>query len=181
MEVQIKKITDIDDAYDAIKSTTKTGIDPKATLTDIYGWGHSITRTQKFIIKLIDIPTCVSVHLVRHHVGIAHFVTSNRPDRGGDADANRYSPVNHTLDLNAESIINIARARLCFKASKETREVFWKIKKEMQSVDWELANYMLPNCFYQGMVCREPKPCGVYPVVKWKNYMKTLPVIRSVD
>lgn len=177
-QISITKITDINAAHKAIRSTIgKEGL-LKATLFDIYSWEHSITRTQVFWVEMKDVPTFVSVHLVRHKIGVEHFVYSNRIDRGGKGNENRYTPVTHSMLINAEALIKIARARLCFKASKETRQIVFGIREKMKTIDEALYHHMLPNCFHQGLICKEPKPCGQYPVTKWKNAILLLPKVK---
>lgn len=163
MRVEIKKHTDLEEARACIESTMAAEFVSESNLHDIYRWEHSITRSQIFSIQLIDVPTFVSVHLVRHVTTIP-FVRSHRTDRGGTGTEDRYTPVSHRFIANAESILHIARRRLCYKASKETREVVLEIKRKLLKVDPDLAYYMVPNCVYRGGYCPEPKPCGNYAV-----------------
>ena len=170
MEITVNKITSIDDAYLAIESTMHSGFKAKCNLDQLYMWEHSPSRTQMFWVHMTDIPTKVSVHLVRHAaVGQQHYVMSNRPDRGGEGDdvINRNSPVNHRMLLNAQHLIDMSRKRLCFKASTETREVMIRIKNEILKVDPDLYYYLVPNCVYRGGFCSEPRPCGNYKVEKY--------------
>lgn len=170
MEIQVNKITTIDDAHLAIESTMGTGFEAKCPLSDLYRWEHSPSRTQMFWINMIDIPTFVSVHLVRHAaVGQQHYVKSNRTDRGGEGNEviNRLSPVNHRMLLNAQHLIDMSRKRLCFKASEETRSVMLLIREAMYGVDPDLGVYMVPNCVYRGGYCSEPKSCGNYKVNRY--------------
>ena len=118
-------------------------------------------------IQLIDIPTFVSVHLVRH-VTTVPFVRSKRIDRDGDGTEDRYTPVNHRILCNAEAILNMAKKRLCYQASPETREVMLMIKAELETVDPDLAYHMVPNCVFRGGICSEPKPCGNYQVERFE-------------
>ena len=164
MLVEIIKHTGIADARRAIEFTTGGRFTAKATLSSVYGWNHSITRTQMFSVMMYRIPTFVSVHFSRHKVGVEHFVQSNRPDRGGDALADRVSPVNHLMFCNAEAIINMSHRRLCYQASTETRFVMEQIKSEMLIADPELVSFLVPMCQYRGGICSEPKPCGEYKV-----------------
>jgi len=139
--------------------------DSKATLDSIYDCEHSPIRTQMFWIEMKNIPSFVSVHLVRHKFGVEHFVKSLREDRCGKGNEveTRNSPVNHGMLINAQALINMARKRLCSKASKETRAVMTMIKEKVQEVDPVLAKYLVPECIYRGGVCHEPKSCGVCP------------------
>lgn len=165
-KIEIKKHTDLEEARKCIESTMDAEFISKSTLKQIYHWEHSITRSQIFSIQLINIPTFVSVHLVRH-VTTVPYVRSKRIDRDGDGTENRYTPVNHRIICNAEAILNIARKRLCYKASPETREVVLKLREEMIKVDPDLAYYMVPNCVYRGGICPEPKPCGKYKIKRF--------------
>jgi hypothetical protein len=167
MKVLIKKHTSIDEAHACIRSTMADETILKSTLMDIYRWEHSITRSQIFSVQLIDVPTFVSVHLVRH-VTTTPFVRSNRIDRGGNGKEDRYTPVNHRFLANAESIMHMARRRLCYQASHETREVMKEIRRMILKVDPALAYYMVPNCVYRGGYCPEPNPCGKYKVKRYE-------------
>lgn len=119
---------------------------------------HSPIRTQMFWIEMYDMPTFVSVHLVRHKIGVEHFVRSNREDRGGNIEANRYTPINHAMLINAQALITMSRKRLCKKASEETRGVFQEIKDKIGGIDIDLYNCMVPECQYRGR-CTELKSC----------------------
>lgn len=105
----------------------------------------------------------MAVHLIRHHIGIEKFVSTQRPDRT-DATINRDSLsqgelVNVNLVLNAQAWINISRKRLCFCASKETREVWSLALDELEKIDPELRVVCVKECLYRGF-CPETKPCG---------------------
>lgn len=75
-------------------------------------------------------------------------------------NADRYTPVNLGLLLNAQSLINIAKERLCSDASPETHEIFNHIKAEITKVDPDLAPFLVPRCLYRGGICNSLKPCG---------------------
>ena len=61
--------------------------------------------------KWTDIPYWVSVHLVRHKVGIEHFVSTQRSDRTGVCrdELPQNAPVVHECIANLESIMFISR------------------------------------------------------------------------
>lgn len=121
---------------------------------------HSPIRCLMFRVDMIGIPSFVSVHFVRHKFGVEHFVSSNRIDRnGGRDDITRWSPVNHSMVVNAQELMFMSRRRLCMKASKETRWVMKAIVKELERVDGILAEYMVPSCVYLGR-CPETAVCG---------------------
>ena len=161
MRIHIEKITNVDLMRRACKFTTHGQIDSMMSLDKIYRCEHSPMRTQLFWIEMMGIPSFVSTHLVRHHVGIeGHFVQTMRDDRGAETVADRNTPVSHAMLINAQALINMARKRLCHKAHAETRLVFEHIKDHMKVVDPDLARYMVPECVYRGDVCHELRPCG---------------------
>jgi len=159
MNIVIKKLTDEKIMQRACEMTMNGNKISKTTLEKIYDCEHSPIRTQIFWIEMIGIPTFVSVHLVRHNIGVTHFVKSNREDLGGDGVANRLTPVNHGMFINAQELINMARKRLCLKTHKDTRKVMQMIKKEIEIVDPALAKFMVPECEYR-QSCHELKPCN---------------------
>lgn len=165
MRVVVEKLTTLELARRACASTT--GKDSSTiTLARLYQCEHSPMRTQLFWIEMQDIPTFVSVHFVRHKVGVEHYVKSNREDRNGDAQASRWTPVTHCMLANAQAIVNMARKRLCHQASKQTLHVMAMIRYEMRTVDPDLSEFMMPECLYRGNVCHELKPCGKQPGVE---------------
>jgi len=155
--VTAEKLTDAGLLRRACEMTMRGG-KSNASLQDIYRCEHSPIRTQMFWVEMVGIPTFVSVHLVRHKIGVEHFVMSNRDDRGGRTDVGRYSPVNHGMLVNAQALINMARSRLCFKAHQEAVWVMTMIKAAIADVDVDLAGYMVRNCEYRGR-CVENVPC----------------------
>ena len=161
------KYTDLALARKAIEKTSRDVAESKATLDMLYRWEHSPMRTQMFWIDMDDIPTFCSVHTVRHKIWVEHFVTSNRPDRGGSDNVDRNTPVNHGMWCNAETLISMARKRLCYQASQETRQIMLEIKEAVRTVDPALAYFLVPNCVYRGGLCVEPKPCGNYRVRRY--------------
>jgi hypothetical protein len=124
---------------------------------------HSPIRTQLFWIEMLDIPTFVSVHFVRHKIGVEHFCKSNREDRPGyTGDSGRNHPMNHAMLINAQALINMARKRLCGKAHAKTRTVMGMIAAQVGMEDYELMSAMVPECQYRGR-CLEMKPCKEQP------------------
>lgn len=135
------------------------------TSEKIYRCEHSPMRALIFSVEMIDIPTFVSVHLVRHTQGISHFVKSNRDDRGG-VDADRNTPINHLMILNSQALINMARKRLCYQAHEKTVEVMQMIKEAVEQIEPELSKRMVAECIYRGGYCHELKMCGKMPGIK---------------
>lgn len=162
MKVTVEKLTDITLINKACSFTAGFNVDVKSPYR-MYKAEHSPIRTQMYWVEMYDIPTFVSVHLVRHKVGVEHFVKSNRHDRGGDEEATRLTPVNHAMLINAQSLINMARKRMCSKASYETRDVFNEIVNALKTVDYDLAMCLMPDCMYRGNLCYEFQSCGRCP------------------
>lgn len=75
---------------------------------------HSPIRTLRFNF-LLTIKSWISVHFVRHKIGVEHFVTTQRDDRTGVSrdDKPQAALVNHCMDANAQALIAISRKRLC--------------------------------------------------------------------
>ena len=127
---------------------------------------HSPIRVVTYRITMRDIPYWVSVHLVRHKVGVEHFVSTQRTDRTGTPREKlpQDNPVTHTMVLNAQAILNISHRRLCACASKETREVWRKVVSAVKMIDPLLASLCRPMCEYRGGKCHEHlAPCGRCP------------------
>lgn len=160
-EVKVTKITGADLMRLACSYTISA--ESEMTLDKIYQCEHSPMRTQMFVVEMKDIPTFVSVHFVRHKHGVEHFVKSNREDRASHTgDSGRWHPVNHMMLCNAQSLVNMARKRLCRKASNETTAIMQAIVNAVRSVgDFALAERMVPECEYR-RGCREIKTCGLY-------------------
>lgn len=76
-------------------------------------------------------------------------------------NCDRYTPVNLGLCINAQSLIDIAKLRLCTGcASKETVIVFKAIKNQITKIDPELAAMMVRKCVYRNGLCGEMRCCG---------------------
>lgn len=92
---------------------------------------------------------------------IAHIIQ----DCAGEIDwlaenADRNTRVNLSLLVNAQSLIDMAKLRLCACAHVETRAVFNKIKQEIAKIDPSLASMMVRKCVYRGGLCGEMRCCG---------------------
>ncbi len=130
---------------------------------------HSPIRKMKFSWRWKDLPYWVSVHIVRHKIGIEHFVKTQRSDRTG-IDRNELpqgAPVSHECEADAQALINISRKRLCSCASKETREAWQLVKDEVAKVEPELASCMVKECVYRGF-CPEMFGCGFEKTEQFK-------------
>jgi hypothetical protein len=138
---------------------------------------HSPIRQLFFKWKWYDLMYWVSVHFVRHKIGIEHWVRTQRTDR---TDINRNDLpqsnfVEHECEANAQSIINISRKRLCSAASPETRQAWKAVLESIRETDPELYNACVPECIYRGY-CYEYKTCGYF---KTEEYKKRLEAYRK--
>lgn len=139
---------------------------------------HSPIRAQKITIHLKGILSYVSTHLVRHKIGVEHFVHTARPDRGGKPreEQLKVDPVNHVMIANLQAIISMSRKRLCKKSEEETRQAWQSVVDDFWQIEPELASVCVPECVYRGF-CPEMKSCGF---CKTEEYKKQLEEYRSV-
>lgn len=138
---------------------------------------HSPIRQLYIKCKWHELKSWVSVHFVRHNIGVNHWIRTQRSDRTNvDRDQLPQSNfVEHEIEANAQAIINISRKRLCNCASKETREAWIAFLEEVKKVQPELSDVCVPDCIYRGW-CYEFKSCGYHKTSdyqdKLKNYRK---------
>lgn len=118
---------------------------------------HSPIRQYIIRWKWENIPSWVSVHLVRHKIGIEHFVRSQRKKYERDQEP-QGSPVEHECIANAQALINISRKRLCSKAAPETRSAWFDLIEAVKEHDKVLYSVLVPECVYRGF-CPEQRPC----------------------
>ena len=101
-------------------------------------WKRKMLLAEHSPIRLVEydgiwdfIKMWVTTHLVRHHVGVEKFVSTQRTDRNPDLmDLDRDEipqGLENTMMIsaNAQGLINMSRKRLCSCASTETRQA-WK-------------------------------------------------------
>ena len=124
---------------------------------------HSPIRTLMFTIEM-TIPYYVSNHFVRHKFGVEHYVQSQRNDRQSSYDrdlAPQSAMVTHTMDINAEALMNMAHRRLCNQADVTTRYVMAKVCQEIIMLNPEFKDHLVPMCEFMHE-CPEIYPCGKY-------------------
>lgn len=122
---------------------------------------HSPIRELWFGIKM-EIPYWVSVHFVRHHIGVNHYVQTQRNDRQGKYDRNEAPQgqmVSHIMSVNAQELIFMAHKRLCKQASPETRAVMQEICKQVIAVAPYMKDVLVPLCKYRNGKCEEMFSC----------------------
>ena len=125
---------------------------------------HAPIRMVEYDILIENVPQWLTVHLVRHHVGVQPFVRTQRPDRNDSVPQNRDELSQGELNsmqytCNAQALISISRLRLCRCASPETRMVWEKVREAIREIDPVMAEFMVPSCVYRGL-CPEPDSCG---------------------
>lgn len=122
---------------------------------------HSPIRELWFGVRM-TIPYWVSVHFVRHHIGINHYVQTQRTDRTGiDRNELRQGEmVSHIMSVNAQELVFMAHKRLCKQASPETREVMKMIVDEVIKVCPQMKSVLVPLCKYRNGKCTEFFPCS---------------------
>lgn len=161
-------IFDHEDIWQGIKDATMNTIGKTTGAYPTSDWKrklimseHSPIRRLKFYWRWIDIKYWVSVHLVRHKIGIEHWVSTQRTDRTGmnRDQLPQNSAVNHACEADAQALINVSRKRLCHCASPETRKAWEMVKKSVTEVEPELGSCMVKECVYRGF-CPEMFPCG---------------------
>lgn len=134
---------------------------------------HSPIRKIRFEWKWKNLKSWVSVHFVRHWLGIIHWVTTQRTDRTGKNrdEARQDALVSHECEANAQALIFISRRRLCAQAASETRKAWQEVKAEVEKVDPVLASVMVPECIYRGF-CPEFKSCGYVDTEAYQEALK---------
>ena len=131
---------------------------------------HSPIRLMQFGWQWVDLPYWVSVHIVRHKIGIEHFVSTQRTDRTGTDRTvlPQNAPVHHRCQADAQALITISRKRLCSAASPETRRAWQLVKDEIAKTEPELASCMVRECVYRGF-CPEMNSCGYTATEAYKQ------------
>ena len=121
---------------------------------------HSPIRELWFGFKM-TIPYWVSVHFVRHHIGVNHYVQTQRTDRTGVVrdELPQGEMVSHIMSVNAQELINMSHKRLCRQASPETREVMKAIVKAVIDVAPYMKDVLVPLCKYRNGKCTEMFKC----------------------
>ena len=163
------RITDHKDVWQKVKDLTMTTIGLNTGKYPTSEWKRKLLLSEHSPIRKLtldgkwnDLKYWVSVHMVRHKFGIDHMVSTQRTDRTGinRDDKKQGDLVDHSFTANAQAIINISRKRLCTCASKETREAWIEVIKEIEKVEPELASVCVRECVYRNGFCPEMFSCG---------------------
>lgn len=170
------KITKINNDWVDVKNECRNTVNKQPTENnpsnkfkkDLLISEHSPIRLLEIKWRWENIKSWISVHFARHWLGWDKWISTQRSDRTGvDRDkSTQETPVNMDIKANAQSLINVARFRLCFQASKETREYMEDLKISIHKQEPELADVMVPNCIYR-CGCPEFSECGF-----WKAFIE---------
>lgn len=88
-------------------------------------------------------------------------------------NADRYTPVNLGLCVNAQALIDMAKLRLCTGcAAPETVTVFREIKNQIRQIDPALAAMMVRKCVYRNGICGEMRCCGFNSTPAFENELR---------
>lgn len=128
---------------------------------------HSVLRQLEFCVIIEDVPNFVHNHLVRH-VHAQPYIRTMREDLTGvpNDEITRNTPNDGVYIINAQEMIHISNQRLCYKAAKETREVWETVIDELAKIEPELAKMCVSSCISVGF-CKEYNTCGAYR--KWED------------
>lgn len=170
----IKHPTDED--WKWVKTCALNTVGKSSTKLPSDDWKHQLLRCEHspirelwFGIKM-KIPYWVSVHFVRHHIGVNHYISTQRDDRTNAtisrADMPQGTLVSHIMSVNAQELIFMSHKRLCSQASQETREVMREIVKAVISTNPEFKDFLIPQCIYRGGICQEITCCGLNTAYK---------------
>lgn len=169
MEIKIKALTEDIEVLNAARMTVWKGdMDKQPSekfMYDIYMSEHSPIRDKWFVVEITGIKSWIATHFVRHSVGFTPYVSTQRDDRidymeTTRDDAPQGKLVNIRMTLNAQSVINLSRKRLCLQSHLETVTVWKQVVEEFRKIDAPLAHHCVPNCIYRNGICPEPHCCG---------------------
>jgi hypothetical protein len=140
---------------------------------------HSPIRNLTYKIVWEEIPYWVAMHFRTHHIGFRsgeddiYFIQTQRTDRTQVNRDKLYQNelINMSAILNAQSIINVSRKRLCFQTAEETRNV-WKNTLEVLKEKEKILYYLcMSECVYRGF-CPERVCCGWCNSVEYDDLRK---------
>lgn len=96
-----------------------------------------------------NIKSWVATHFSRHKWEC--FIGTQREDRTGVQRTSLSQDVEVNFDgvANAQNLIDTARKRLCYQASRETRESMEELKALLHETEPSVANVLVPNCVYR--------------------------------
>lgn len=181
MECRVKKIVGWDQVLNTARTTVGKGDlnkEPSDSFKkQILISEHSPIRNLLFEVVWSDIPYWVAMHLIRHHIGFhsgeddTFFVKTQRSDRTGidRDDLPQNAPVIFRSVINAHSIINVSRVRLCRKAAKETIKAWSLFIEKLSEIEPLFAYFCQPNCVYRGFCPELDNTCKFAGTKKYRE------------
>lgn len=144
-------------------------------------WKAKVLLAEHSPIKLVEYNICfknlrqwVGVHILRHDYTLP-FIHTQREDRRklncSRDELPQGTPNDQDFVVNAQTLKNISRKRLCTCASKETREAWNMVKDEIAKQDEVMADKMVRNCVYCGF-CPEMECCGFVNTPKFQEELE---------
>ena len=132
-------------------------------LRTAFGVPHSPMRAVVYRIRVYDIPYYVAMHYRTHHVGVQFWISSQRTkDSRGEIPQGSLGDM--IFDINANSLIDMAKARRCQKADADARIVMGSIYGALchdgDDYDRALSGFLAPPCDVYSE-CFEMEPCGL--------------------
>ena len=182
MKITVKQKTGWENVLDCARTTIwKDGLEKEPSESFKVQMAiseHSPLREVSFSILIEGLKSWVATHLVRHHIGVEKYVSTQRDDRIKDPvsrdDKGQGEPVNMRISINAQALINTSRLRLCHCASPETMQVWRGVIREVRKLDPIIASACVPNCVYRGL-CAE----GLQAYDNCKYTKKALSTMRK--
>lgn len=124
---------------------------------------HDPIRDIVFKFKFPAIKYWVAMHFKTHTW--RSRTNTQRNDRQNEYDRNKApqdAPVDFIGDANIQHLIDTSRKRLCWQASKETREQWEDLKQTIHDCGYpEVSDAMVPNCVYR-CGCPEMTACPYF-------------------
>lgn len=164
MEVEVIKMTQTEDM---LKRTLKQcwNVDMKLSKKKLFACSDSILEIPEYYI-IATAPRSVAMQMETHKKkhGTYLWLASARPDLK-TADKTQYSreqPVRFVMKTTARGLIDISHYRMCSKAEEPTREFMSILKCKIREIEPELADNMMPMCYYRNGKCTELHCCGLY-------------------
>ncbi len=140
---------------------------------------HSPIRNIYFKWEWMEIPHWVMGHWVRHKW--EKYVSTQRSDRTG-VDRHtlpQTTPQNMRGEANVQHLIDTMKKRLCFQASKETREYAMSLKQEIGKQEPFIADVLVPTCIYRGG-CSEYTKEDKGRCMFFDNFVKSFPQDKNI-
>ncbi len=168
MQVTIKRLIDPEEMVPAMRVTQGKDmfLSKKPSLETWHKMilsQHSSHRAVVYRIYCEDVPYYTHVHFVRHGQGVQFHVKSQRGD-GDRANIPQGALIDMFFDVNVQGLLNLALARLCYKADDPTRALMKKIKYalifEGDRYDQVLGKLLMRPCQWYPGYCSEPSTCG---------------------